>query len=1014
MAPSFSALRTSPTSGMIGPDELPGAVPLPPLPLVGRARPMSLLLQLLELSGAERVAVVTGAGGVGKSRLLDRVEEEAGWRGWQLARGRAFPVEQGLPYGIFGDALVPLIDAMGVDRLRVLARGSERDFGVLFPGLVDGPLPTERDSDEFVSRLFWNFAAFLTAMGRERPLLLTLDDVHWADPASLRLLHFLVRHTGPEVRYLFSYSDADRHASPNWIEAERALLGLRETRIVRLGQLGHEEVLQLVCRAFEVDPAVVASFAERLWDWTRGNPWLIRETLAMLVQRGELHCRDGMWLGWSTPLGDLPPSIREAIRRRIDALPRNARRLLDRLAILGGRAGPALMDRIVDLDDEVRFASLEELVRWGLVSESKGEPGAPTYGVRHPIVRRTVADEMSAARAARLHGRIGRALEALAAADGGSTHDIGRHLARSDDPDDRQRAVRHLASAGRDALARYAHRQAEEDLGHALRLHDHLTISPGEGRATPLDPTERAELLEQLARAHRGSGRFAEARRLWREALDATPETDPAARVARLTELGSTLVRMGRANEALSILDEAVRAVEPTGDGLALARVRLSLGSAHQELGNADEARAEISAALDLSRDDDALRAEAHRALGMLHIWIGPREEAESNLTRGLRLAESLGNPELRFDCALGLALLNGSTGRRDEALNQLELAARIADSLNSPVLRLRVDELRLERAYSEGRWDAAVAIGEQAIAVSRELGERPLLPRLLVWTAAIHLGRGDESRARAFVDEACELAGMGTDRPSDIHAIVPAYIGLAHFHLVTGEWESAVQVAERGLAIAEGTGYVLWTLHRLLPILAEAYLWLEDTAAVEQVARRLRAHSARMEYPLGALFADACDAMIVWKRGDAELGAELMRRVADALEAAPMVPLAVRIRRQLAGRLAEIGARDASVRELKRVQDDLLRLGLERELEKTRIQFREVGARPPSRASAPSEPLTDRELEIARLVATGRSNKAVGRELGISARTVSTHLTKIYRKLGVRDRGELERTLSG
>lgn len=996
---------------MIEPDELSGAPVLPPLPLVGRSRPLSLLLQLLEQGGSGRVAIVTGAGGVGKSRLLDRVEEEAGWRGWQVARGRGFPVEQGLPYGIFGDALVPLIDAMGVDRLRVLARGSERDFSVLFPGLVDGPLPIERDSDEFVARLFWNFAGFLTAMGRERPIILILDDVHWADPASLRLLHFLVRHTGPEVRYLFSYSEADRHASPNWVEAERALLGLREARIVRVGQLGHEEVLQLVCRAFEVDPSAVAGFTERLWDWTRGNPWLIRETLAMLVQNGELHRREGIWLGWSAPLNDLPPSIRETIRRRIDALPADARGLLDRLAILGGRAGPALLEQITDLDDEVRFASLEELVRWGLVSESKGDPGAPTYGVRHPIVRRTVADEMSAARAAHLHGRIGRALEALAGSEGGGPHESGQHLARSDDADDRRRAVRHLANAGRDALARYAHRQAEEDLGRALRLHDHLASA--DGAAAPLDPAERADLLEQLARAHRGSGRFEEARRLWREALDATPEADAPHRVARLTELGSTLVRMGRANEALPILDEAVDAVEPTGDELALARVRLSLGSAHQELGNAEEAQNELSAALALSHPDEPLRAEAHRALGMLHIWIGPRDEAESNLTRGLRLAESLGDPELRFDCALGLALLHGSTGRRDESRAQLELAARIADTLNSPVLRLRVDELRLERAYSEGRWDAAVTIGEQAIAVSRELGERPLLPRLLVWTAAIHLGRGDEARARAFVDEACELAGMGTDRPSDIHAIVPAYIGLAHFHLITGEWESAVQVAERGLAIAEGTGYVLWALHRLLPILAESYLWLEDTAAVEQVAGRLRAHSARMEHPLGALFADACDAMIVWKRGDAELGAELMRKVADALEAAPMVPLAVRIRRQMAGRLAEIGARDASVRELKRVHDDLLRLGLERELEKTRIQFREVGARPPSRASAPSEPLTERELEIARLVATGRSNKAVGRELGISARTVSTHLTRIYRKLGVRDRGELERTLS-
>lgn len=249
----------------------------------------------------------------------------------------------------------------------------------------------------------------------------------------------------------------------------------------------------------------------------------------------------------------------------------------------------------------------------------------------------------------------------------------------------------------------------------------------------------------------------------------------------------------------------------------------------------------------------------------------------------------------------------------------------------------------------------------------------------------------------------------MDRDEPSDVHAIVPAHIGLAHFHLATRDYHEAIRVAEKGLAIAEGTGYVLWALHRLLPILAESRLWLEDTVGAEEVTDRMREHSRKMDHKAGLALADAGEGMIAWKRGDPETGARLMRKAAEDLEAIPLLPIATRIRRQMAGRLAEIGERDESVKELRKVHGTFLRMGLERELEKARDQFREVGARPPSRSRSGIHPeLTDRELEIARLVSEGHSNKAVGRALNISPRTVSTHLTKIFHKLGVTTRGDL------
>jgi DNA-binding CsgD family transcriptional regulator len=133
------------------------------------------------------------------------------------------------------------------------------------------------------------------------------------------------------------------------------------------------------------------------------------------------------------------------------------------------------------------------------------------------------------------------------------------------------------------------------------------------------------------------------------------------------------------------------------------------------------------------------------------------------------------------------------------------------------------------------------------------------------------------------------------------------------------------------------------------------------------------------------------------------------MIRAAESLEAMGLVPDATRLRSQVAGRLAELGDRDAAVRELRRVHDVLASLGAEPELEKARGQFREVGARPPTRTSVRGTGLlTEREAEIARLVGDRKSNKAIGKELGISPRTVGTHLSSIFRKLEADSRARL------
>jgi DNA-binding NarL/FixJ family response regulator len=260
------------------------------------------------------------------------------------------------------------------------------------------------------------------------------------------------------------------------------------------------------------------------------------------------------------------------------------------------------------------------------------------------------------------------------------------------------------------------------------------------------------------------------------------------------------------------------------------------------------------------------------------------------------------------------------------------------------------------------------------------------------------------------MVDEAWELAGLDEEgHPLDVHTAVPAHIGLAAYYLFSDEREKAVEVGERGLEIADRSGYVVWAIHHLLPIIAESLIHTRDLERARRIGDRLRRDSERLGHPLGIAWAKACTAFVVWLEGDLAKGAEMLRDAAEALEAIPIVPDAVRVRRQLARRLAELGDREGALRELRAVHGTMVRLGLKRELDKARDLFRSLDARPPLLSGQPgSGDLTGRELEIAELVAEGESNKSISRTLGVSPRTVTTHLQNVYRKLEITSRNQL------
>ncbi len=470
----------------------------------------------------------------------------------------------------------------------------------------------------------------------------------------------------------------------------------------------------------------------------------------------------------------------------------------------------------------------------------------------------------------------------------------------------------------------------------------------------------------------------------------------------------------GRASMALTSYDEALALPISL---VTMARLQIAKGACLHEAGrHADAAHTlTLASALAEQADDDSLRARAERGLMLLHAWSGPSTDARTHGERAIELATRIGDQTLLWSTHWGMAVHAGLTGNADDVALNVATCERIADELGSPVLVLATAEVAIEYASGTGAWDEGITRAATAISDARSLGARSLLPRLLVWSALMRIGRGEYDTAAAELDEAWQVASADDRLAHNPHTVIPAHTGRAAYWLALGEYERAIEIASAGLALADASGYVAWGIHRLLPILGEATLWIGDFDRAEALSRRMRRDAAALGHRLGLAWADACDALLVLLRDhDAARAIPLLSAAADALDAIPFPEYAARVRRQLASALRDVGDIDGAKHELRRAHDALIPMHAEGALAGIRQQLRECGARPPSIIPPRERVLTGREAQIAKLVAAHKTNAEIGVALGVSPRTVSTHLSNIFGKLGVRSRGELADVMRG
>ncbi|HZD02408.1 MAG TPA: AAA family ATPase [Actinomycetes bacterium] len=948
---------------------------------MGRANELGFLEGILEEldRGCPGAIELTGEPGIGKTRLLGELAARAEARGHLALLGSASELERDLPFSVFVDALDEYLQGLEPAHLAALDDDMRTELAHIFPSLSPlaagrrGALQQERYRSHRAVRLL------LEQLAETRPLVLVLDDFHWADSGSVELLGALMRR--PPAGAVLVAVSLRPHQMPERLGAalERAHRAAALTRI-ELGAFTPVEVREFLGGAVDTAEASI------LYEESGGNPFYLQQLARSLKRAGS-----------GTPVSEIsltdigvPAAIAAALSEELALLSEDARLVLKGAAVAGDPFDPDLAATAAGTSEDSTMDAVDELLQLDLIRQTD----VPRrFRFRHPLVRRAVYETTRGGWRLGAHERCAEALAARGAAPAVVAHHVERSARQGD-----LASVAILREAGESA-ARLAPASAARWFAAALRL------------LTETARTEDwVELLLARAGALAAAGHFTDSHEAVLEAVAIVLGQPSALSLTVVTACAGVERLLGRYEQANARLVRALRVLPDRASVESVELlIELTLNEFYRSRYEAMHEWAARAVTAANAMGDAALIAAAAVMRAFADAMTGPTDVTRSRRAEAAALVDDLSDDELslRPDTAGWLAIaevyLDLYAEADAHASRSLELAR--ATGRGDPLHRLYPVLPRIW--YVRGKLAEAAELLDGAIEGGRLLGSPPALAGNLFNRSVVAVAVGDLDTALATAEEAAELT-----RDLDEGFVAAwAAVRLAGVLLETGQPDRAVELL---LGRAGGEELTLipggWRAY-CFDLLTRCWLALDRPSGAEHAAACARATAAAVGLPLAAAWADRATAAVALDAGDPARAAERALVSADAADAVG-APIEAALSRTLAGRaLAQAGEKDRAVAELQRAVGALEACGALRYRQSAERELGKLGHRPHRRTrpgktdGARIESLTERELQVARLVVDRKTNAQIAAELFLSQKTVETHLRNIFNKMQVTTR---------
>jgi DNA-binding CsgD family transcriptional regulator/tetratricopeptide (TPR) repeat protein len=965
---------------------------------IGRAVEMGRLDATLDRAeqGQPQLVLLAGAAGVGKTRLLLAFADQARRRGVRVLTGGCVELgDIGFPYLSVVDALRGLAenpaDAELLTEIAATAPGLSR----LLPG-VAGPGPTSGLADGGLDQLqvFDAVRALLLGRAERSPVLLILEDLHWADRSSRDLLAFLARTLrSGRITLVASYRADELHRRHPLRPLLAELVRLPEVERIELAPFSQAELaefLEAITRA-----PLRADQVKRIHARSEGNPFYAEQLLAA---------------GPSDPEAELPPTLTDVLLARLQTLTEPAQQILRVAAVAGRRVSHRLLAEVTRWPEADLERGLREGIGAGVLVADRI---SGTYAFRHALLQEAVYADVLPGEQVRLHAGYARVLTSEAR---GAAAELAYHCLASND------LVGALAASVRAAEEAAAVLAPAETLRHLTtvlklweRVPDPATVAG----------SDRIELTLRAAEAANAAGDRPRAIALAQDAAATAEVTDDPVRAARAYErLGRYLIEADRMNDGLRACARAVELVSAQPPTPLRARVMAAMAQALINAGQRDEARRWCQEALGVARGVGSAADEADVlvTLGLIDQYDEPAKARSQYVAARARAADA-GNLEIESRAVNNLAWLESGLGNLATARALFDEGAQLAEqtgrSWSQFGIGMHLGQVTVR--YRAGDWDEC----EQLADAIPELVTTLTVAALAIIALPVQIARG-RSVAAKRLRQLVALTG--------VDPVLDTEVALYEADLATwqGHLDRASSAIQRALASADAIEHlseaaeIAWVCMKGLTaeadradrarVAGDAAALTNAVAVGSALLERARAAAERAKRT-----ADAHDVYVAgrlakaeaeWTRLQGRSDPKAWQAAVDAFSFGHVYAVA-RCQWRLAEALLSVGDREQATAAAWAAYATAVRLGaepLQGALEALARRGRlDLGAGVPAERGLAG--LTPREVEVLRLLVEGRSNRQIAEQLFISGKTASVHVTNILTKLGVHSRLEAAAT---